>query len=98
MANKVTQEDILRINEIYYKVHTYAETARQTGFSAGTVKKYVIPGWRPIEIQNITRFKLEDIPNFDSSSFKNVANYGDLCELSESEKEELHALWEELSI
>ena len=95
---RVTQEDIIKINEIYYKVGTYAETARQTGFSPATVKRYVIADWRPVEIQNITRFKLEDIPNFDSSIFKNVDNYGDLCELSESEKEELYALWEELSI
>ena len=43
MASKVTNEDILRINELYYKHKTYAEVARQTGFAASTVKKYVIP-------------------------------------------------------
>ena len=41
MASKVTNEDILRINELYYKHKTYAEVARQTGFAASTVKKYV---------------------------------------------------------
>ena len=42
MANKVTQENIIEMNEIYLKVGTYAETARRTGFSASTVKKYII--------------------------------------------------------
>ena len=41
MASKVTNEDILRINELYYKHKTYAEVARQTGFAASTVKKYI---------------------------------------------------------
>jgi hypothetical protein len=53
MASKVTNEDILRINEIYYKTKVYAETARQTGFSASTLKKYVIPGWQPVVTENI---------------------------------------------
>ena len=45
MASKVTNEDILRINELYYKHKTYAEVARQTGFAASTVKKYVDKNW-----------------------------------------------------
>ena len=62
MANKVTSEDIMRINEIYYKTHTYAETGRQTGFSAGTVKKYVVPGWKPVAAENVKRFSLSELP------------------------------------
>ena len=42
MATKVTQEDKIRMNELYLKYKTYAEVARQTGFSASTVKKYII--------------------------------------------------------
>ena len=98
MANKVTQEDILRINEIYYKVHTYAETARQTGFSAGTVKKYVIPGWRPVNIEEVKKFDLNVIPDFDASVFKNIDNYGTLCVLTNEELEEIRELWKEMAI
>ena len=72
MANKVTNEDILRINEIYYKTHTYAETARQTGFSASTVKKYVIPGWEPVKMDNIIRFDLSNLPNFFENLWYNI--------------------------
>ena len=98
MANRVTSEDILRINEVYYKTKVYAETARQTGFSASTVKKYVIPGWQPVVVENIVRFELNQIPEFDSSVFKGVDNYGDLCVLTEREREEIEGLWGELAV
>ena len=44
MANKVTQEDILRMNVLYIQpeTHSYAAVARITGFSPSTVKKYII--------------------------------------------------------
>ena len=98
MANKVTSEDILRINEIYYKTGVYAETARQTGFSASTVKKYVIKDWKPVAVENIIKFELSQIPEFDGSIFKGIDNYGDLCVLTEREKEEMIELWRELAV
>ena len=100
MASKVTNEDILRINELYYKHKTYAEVARQTGFAASTVKKYVIPNWEPVKIDNIVRFDLVNLPNFFEVAplFRGVENYGDLCILDENEKEELKELWKELAV
>lgn len=100
MANKVTNEDILRINELYYKHKTYAEVARQTGFSASTVKKYVISGWKPIVVENIVRFSLEQLPDYKEAvkNFRGVDNYGYLCQLTPSETEEIKELWKELSV
>ena len=98
MASKVTNEDILRINELYYKHKTYAEVARQTGFAASTVKKYVTPGWKPVEAKNIIKFDMSKLPDFDSSIFKEVDNYGELCVLTESEKEKMEELWKEMAL
>lgn len=100
MANKVTNEDILRINEIYYKTKVYAETARQTGFSASTVKKYVIPGWKPVENKNIIKFDMAQLPDFTRAAemFRGISNYGNLCVLTDYEKEQMKELWEELAI
>lgn len=100
MASKVTNEDILRINEIYYKTKVYAETARQTGFSAGTVKKYVIPGWQPVAAENIQKFDKNSLPHFTKAVeiFRGVSNYGNLCVLSEEELEEIGILWGELAV
>ena len=100
MASKVTNEDILRINELYYKYKTYAEVARQTGFSASTVKKYVVPNWTPVVVENIKRFDLSNLPNFEKAVeiFRGISNYGNLCILTERETEEIKELWGELAI
>lgn len=100
MASKVTNEDILRINNLYFKYKNYAEVARQTGFAASTVKKYVQPGWKPVEVENITQFEISSLPDYKEAVkiFRGVENYGDLCVLDENEKEELKSLWEELAI
>ena len=96
---RVTSEDILRMNEIYYKTHVFAEVARQTGFSASTVRKYVDVNWKPVEQKNVIRFEMSQIPvEFDASIFRGLDNYGDLCMLTEREKEELKELWEEMAI
>ena len=69
MANKVTQDDIKAFNEKYYACHNYSQVARETGFSAGTVKKYIIPDWKPIDENTIQRFN-QPLPEFDTSVFR----------------------------
>ena len=100
MANKVTNEDVLRINELYYKHKTYAEVARQTGFAASTVKKYVISGWQPVAPEAIIHFDLAQLPDFTEAVkiFRGVDNYGYLCQLTPVESEEIKELWKELAV
>lgn len=98
MANRVTSEDILRMNEIYYKTRVFAEVARQTGFSASTVRKYVDVNWKPIKNENIIKFDMNDLPEFDTTCFKGIENYGDLCVLTEREQDEMKELWKELAV
>lgn len=100
MASKVTNEDIIRINELYYKYKTYAEVARQTGFSASTVKKYVTPNWQPVVKENIIHFDLAQLPDFTNAVevFRGIDNYGNLCVLTDYEKEEIKTLWGELTV
>lgn len=100
MANKITNEDILRINELYYKHKVYAEVARQTGFSASTVKKYVIPNWAPVAKESIIHFDLARLPDFTEAVkiFRGVQNYGYLCQLTPMETEEIKELWKELAV
>ena len=95
---RVTSEDILRMNEIYYKTHVFAEVARQTGFSASTVRKYVDVNWKPIENENIVKFDMNDLPEFDTTCFKGIENYGDLCVLTEREQDEMKELLKELVV
>ena len=98
MAKKVTTDDILKMNELYYKYHTYAQVARETGFSASTVSKYVDKNWKPIETENLKHFTISMLPDFTTDIFVGVENYGDLCVLTDQEKEEIKELWGELAI
>jgi hypothetical protein len=100
MAKRVTNEDIINFNTIYYKTKNYSQVARETGFSASTVKKYIDKNWEPVKADNIVRFDLVNLPNFFEVAplFRGVENYGDLCVLSEEEKEQMKSLWEELAV
>lgn len=96
MANKVTQENIVEINEIYLKVGTYAETARRTGFAATTVKKYIIPNY--VSKENISIKKFEGAPAELNPKKFFLENWGALCELTQEERVELEELRKELII
>lgn len=100
MAKRVGQDDIKKINEIYYKTKNYAETARQTGFSASTVKKYIIADFIPTTEIDITHFfnLATDLPKFTTDLFIENEDWGALCELSEEEKEQMKEFWKELTI
>lgn len=98
MAKKVSIEDIQKINELYFKYHTYAQVARETGFAPTTVKKYVDPNWKPKESKTYKRFYSKDLPEFSTEIFHGIKNFGDLCTLSEEERKEIEELWEELDI
>ena len=97
---RVATEDILQMNSLYFQYKNFAEVARQTGFSASTVRKYVDTKWTPVVSEEIITFNMKDIPDFKESAkcFRGVDNYGDLCVLSEEEKAEIKELWRELAV
>ena len=96
MAKRVTNEDIIRINEIYAATKVYAETARQTGFSASTVKKYVNPNYTPVKNQNFEKieFKHADLPPYPTLGLE----WRELMELSALEKQKIIELQKEVMI
>lgn len=94
MANKITHDDIININKLYLKYGTYAAVARELGFSAGTVKKYIIDGFKP-DVK-IRLFDENSLELFDENEFEDVDDFGSLCELSDDEKGEMVELWDEM--
>lgn len=92
----VTQADKIKINEAYLRLKTYAAVARETGFSPATVKKYVINDYVSSEEKQIVRFD-RPLPDFDALPFR-VTDWGPLCELSDTEKDEIKNLWKELDL
>lgn len=94
MASRVTQEDIIRINEIYYRLKTYAATAREVGFAASTVKKYVIDGYVPQAQIRYDDRKIE-LPPTSSIVLDNLPT---LSLLSPREWEEIEELRKEILV
>ena len=93
----ITEEKKIEINELYLKIGTYSGVAKIVGCAPSTVKKYIIEGYVPqANITQKIKFKKEDLPQFSSSSFRGVNNWGDLCRLSNTEREEIKELWKEL--
>ena len=92
---RVTDEDKILINQIYLEVGTYAETARRTGFSPSTVKKYIIPNFILVDTTEKKTFSLDDLPD---GVIKLPENLGRLCTLSFDEIEELKDFQKELMI
>lgn len=96
---RVSVDDIKKINEVYYQCHSYAETARQTGWSAATVKNYVKPDFKPVATTAIRKFTMNDMPEWSCPPmFEKVKNYGELCKIMDDERVDLFNLWEELPL
>ena len=101
MAKKVQQEDILRMVELYDQIGTYAGVAREVGFSASTVRKYVVEYLLEREMFETTEHLKVDIDNVKSieevaENWNFKSDWGDLCVLSEEELSEVKELWREL--
>ena len=100
MAKRVQESDITRMLELYKELGTYAAVAREVGFSASTVRKYIIENNGtaainvPVEIQV---FNTELAPLEDFANLFAIPNWGDLCVLSDEEKTEISELWKELT-
>ena len=94
-VKKVTNEDILKMNQIYAEVGTYAETARQTGFSASTVKKYINPNFSSItRTPEKIEFNHMNPPTYPKTGFE----WRELMLLSPEEIEQIAELRKEVLI
>lgn len=97
MVRRVSVEDIRKMNEIYYQCKSYAETARQTGWSSSTVRNYIDKNFSPVLEDQIHRFDPNtEMPEFSTTMFEGVENLGDLLTLSDEEKVEIVELWKEI--
>lgn len=100
MARTITHEQIIEMNELYLKIKTYAGVSRAMGGSPAptTVKKYIIPNYISKNDRKIKVFHKDDLPEFAIEKFDGIDNWGDLCLLLNSEKEEIKELWKELLV
>lgn len=94
MAKRVTNEDIILINEAYLAAGTYSGAAAATGWSASTVKKYIIPNYKSeqkIEVDNIKLPPLDEIAD-------RLPPWYDITCLTPEEEKEIKQLWKEMIV
>ena len=99
MRRTVGPEDIKIINEAYLACGTYSGAAKATGWSASTVKKYIIPNFKSehkVEAADI------ELPPFETIFNNFVEQAGSpilgLLELSKQERDEMKELWKEILV
>lgn len=93
----ITQADIKKINQLYLELKTYAAVSRATGFSPGTVKKYVNPNYENISKNNVIRYTRDALPEFEPERFR-AKDWGEMCVLSQEEVQEIYTLWKEVEL
>lgn len=94
MAKTVTNEDIIKINEAYLICKTYSGAAAATGWSATTVKRYIIPNY--VSQKEKTSCEIT-IPSIEETIQKLLSNEH-LCSLTDAEIEETKEFQKELFI
>lgn len=91
MAKRVTEEDIKIINEVYLACGTYSKTAEITRHSASTVKKYILPDYKPAAMSVSTDTKIE--PATIDEAMNYLLSNSNLCSLTPREREDLKNIW-----
>lgn len=96
MARRLTENDKIQINEVYAACRNYTKTAEITGFSAASVRKYVIPNYEPAARHRPDPNSFH-VPSIDDT-IKMLQADDELCLLSEKEKQEMESLWKDLMV
>ena len=91
---RVGPDDIIKINEAYLACGTYSGAAAATGWSASTIKKYVISDYKSeqkVEVIDIELPPIEEIA-------ERLPPWYDITCLTPEEKKEIKQLWKEMLI
>lgn len=94
MAKRVTEQDIIDMNEAYLLCGTYSGVAKALGWSASTVKKYIIEGYQSKGIAGeIPSTKIFVEPAAIDEAMDYLVNHSNLSCLTEQEKKDMKDIW-----
>lgn len=94
MRRTVNEEDIIQINEAYLLCGTYSGAAKATGWSASTVKKYIISGYTS-QTDTAAQESMITLPDLDEV-VTNLRQMAHATMLTSEEALEVTELWKEL--
>lgn len=92
MANRITEEMKVQINELYYRLKVKAAVARELGISASSVSRYIIPNYVPID--NRSKIVCNAKPNGCKDFVESLKAGGDFRQLTKLTEEEYNELVE----
>lgn len=99
MAKRVTEQDIIDMNEAYLLCGTYSGVAKALGWSASTVKKYIIDGYQSKgAVGEIPSTKIFVEPAAIDEAMDYLVNHSNLSCLTEQEKKDMKDIWRSLVI
>lgn len=101
MARRLTDNDILAIQECYSRIGTYSGVAKELGFSPSTVKKYVLLDQSPKTAEEKKEIFSSFEPPVDLENLqipKDKSEWRKMCSLSEEEIQETLSFTKNLSI
>lgn len=95
-VKRVQPDDIIKMNELYIVIGTYAGVAREVGFSAGTVKRYIIADF-------VSKDKMEPIDRIDfnipsMSQLKYPKDWDAFLQLAKEERVNIKELQKTISL
>lgn len=89
MAKRVTEKDIEEMNEAYLICKSYSGVAAATGWSASTVRKYIVEGYTSKNKHTLTKeFVIEPV----EETAKRLSSQSNLSMLTPEEKAALKKL------
>lgn len=93
MARRVDNQAIIEINEAYLACGTLSGAAKATGWSASTVKKYLIPDFKSEQKVEAANIELPPI----SKVIEQLQGDNLTC-LRPDEEKEIRNLWKEMLV
>ena len=90
---RVTQQNIIEINEAYLACGTLSGAAKATGWSSSTVKKYLIPDFKSEQKVEAANIELPPI----SKVLEQLQGDNLTC-LRPDEEKEIKNLWKEILV
>lgn len=104
---RITDEQKIKINELYIQCHNKSQVARDLGISVASVNKYLIPNYSAakVELPKCSAIPLgyEDfaermISIIDTQSCSAATAFCKVCELTDDEWEELKEIQKGLTV
>lgn len=94
MAKRVTEDDIIAMNEAYLLCGTYSGVAKALGWSASTVRKYIIDGYQSKgAVGEIPSKQIVIEPAAIDEAMNYLLSHSNLSCLTDQEKKDLKEIW-----